>query len=175
MWLKSEIDELAKLYGELEDELVTDYLSTEALSAIQNCGPFTIYNLRNWMLVPKHNKNPKTLRLTRLCKSLDLEDWLMQIQQKINPSFPITIEIGFSFLARAKEEVIFIFCPKALASYSVTANSKTEFTNFMNKVKSMKDSEHLQNTFLNQEAGTAFTASGYRPLSLISNTIWITK
>ena len=176
MWLKSEIESLAKLYDNLEDENIAEYIPSEALAAINSYGPLTLMNLRNYMLVPKHNKNPKTIRLTRLCENLNLAEWLEQIQSAISPSFPMRIEIGYSFLAQAKEEIIYVFCPKALASYSASLNSKTEYKNFLEKVKSIKEPQHLQNTFLStSESGSPFTASGYRPLSLISNTIWITK
>ena len=94
----------------------------------------------------------------------------------ISPSFPMRIEIGYSFLAQAKEEIIYVFCPKALASYSASLNSKTEYLDFLNEVKSIKEPQHLQNTFMSTtESGSPFTASGYKPLSLIANTIWITK
>ena len=97
MWLKSEIEGLAKLYDNLDDENIAEFISTEALNAINNYGPLTLMNLRNYMLVPKHNRNPKTIRLTRLSETLDLEKWLEQIQSVISPSFPMRIEIGFSF------------------------------------------------------------------------------
>ena len=176
MWLKSEIEGLAKLYDNLDDENIAEFISTEALNAINNYGPLTLMNLRNYMLVPKHNRNPKTIRLTRLSETLDLKNWLEQIQSVISPSFPMRIEIGYSFLAQAKEEIIYVFCPKALASYSASLNSKTEYLNFLNEVKSIKEPQHLQNTFMSTtESGSPFTASGYKPLSLIANTIWITK
>ena len=176
MWLNSEIESLAKLYENLEDENIADLIPSEALTAINNYGPLTLMNLRNYMLVPKHTKNPKTIRLTRLSQNLDLANWLEQIQSAIVPSFPMRIEIGYSFLAQAKEEIIYVFCPKALASYSASLESKTDYIHFLDKVKSIKESQHLQNTFLSTtESGSPFTASGYRPLSLISNTIWITK
>lgn len=174
MWVKSEIDALAKLYDELEEENL-DYLPSEELRAIQNCGWQTVTNLRNWMLVPKHNKNPKTIRLTRLNTNLNLKTWLEKIEKTLAISFPMKIQIGYSFLAKTKEEIIFVFCPKALASYSATINSKSDFTKFLDEVKELKDFEHLQNTFLSTDTGSPFTTSGYRPHLLISNTIWITK
>ena len=175
MWLKSEIDELASLYDEVEDQKIIDYLSTEALAAIQSCGPITVSNLRNYMLVPKHNLNPKTIRLSRLVKNLDLKIWLEKIENVLIPTFPMTVEIGFSFLAQKNEEIIYVFCPKALASYTGKFVSKTKYQEFLNEVKSKKKDEHLQNTFFNTISGNPFTTSGYRPLCLISNTIWITK
>ena len=44
MWLKSEIEGLAKLYDNLDDENIAEFISTEALNAINNYGPLTLMN-----------------------------------------------------------------------------------------------------------------------------------
>ena len=173
MWLKSEIDSLRKLYAELDDQSIFDFLNEKDLAAIAGCGKLTISNLRNFLLVPKHNKNPKTIRITRLNYNFDLNEWLREIEPLI--TCPLDISIGYSFMATKKDEYIYVFCPKALASYKAHVETKPQLNEFINKLKSLKEADHLENTFFKTFSGSAFTESGYAPIKLVSNTIWISK
>ena len=176
MWSKYEIDSIYKLYSQLEPaglpELL-EFLSQEEREAIASCGKLTVANLRDYLLVPKHNRTPKTIRLTRLNYKFDLNDWLQEIEPLI--AGPCDIRIGYSFIAKAKDELIFVFCPKALAPYKAQVKNKTELKEFFSQVKSMKEPDHLENTFFSTLSGSAFTESGYTPFKLVSNTIWISK
>ena len=176
MWLKPEIDAFYKLYSQLEPaglpELL-EFLTQKEREAIASCGKLTIQNLRNYLLVPKHNRTPKTVRLTRLNFKFDLNEWLQEIEPLITG--PCDIRIGYSFIATANNEFIFVFCPKALAPYRAEVKNRTELKEFFNQVKSMKEPDHLENTFFSTFAGNPFTESGYTPFKLVSNTIWISK
>ena len=176
MWLKSEIDSIYKLYSQLEPaglQELLEFLTEKELEAIASCGKVTIPNLRNFLLVPKHNRTPKTVRLTRLNFKFDLNEWLQEIEPLIN--CPCDIRIGYSFIAKAKDEFIFVFCPKALAPYKAAVKNKTELREFFSRIQSMKEPDHLENTFFSTLAGNPFTESGYSPFRLVSNTIWISK
>ena len=176
MWSKFEIDSIYKLYSKLEFEALPEFLqflTEKELAAIASCGKLTIQNLRNFVLVPKHNRTPKTLRLTRLNFKFDLNEWLQEIEPLIR--CPLDIKIGYSFIAKAKNERIFVFCPKALAPYKAAVKNKTELREFFSRIQSMKEPDHLENTFFSTLAGNPFTESGYSPFRLVSNTIWISK
>ena len=176
MWSKYEIDSIYKLYSQLDTDAqpeFLEFLNEKELAAIASCGKLTIQNLRNFVLVPKHNRIPKTLRLTRLNFKFDLNEWLQEIEPLIR--CPLDIKIGYSFIAKAKNERIFVFCPKALAPYRAEVKNKTELKEFFKRLQSMTDADHLENTFFSTLAGSAFTESGYTPYKLVSNTIWITK
>ena len=176
MWSKYEIDSIYKLYSQVEPAALPEllqFLTEKELAAIASCGKLTIQNLRNFVLVPKHNREPKTIRLTRLNFKFDLNAWLQEIEPLI--SCPLDIQIGYSFIAKAKNECIFVFCPKALAPYRAEVKNKTELKEFFSRLQSMKEPDHLENTFFSTLSGSAFTESGYTPFKLVSNTIWISK
>ena len=176
MWSKYEIDSIYKLYSQLGTDVqpeFLEFLNEKELAAIASCGKLTIQNLRNFVLVPKHNRIPKTLRLTRLNFKFDLNEWLQEIEPLIR--CPLDIKIGYSFIAKAKDEFIFVFCPKALAPYKAAVKNKTELREFFSRIQSMKEPDHLENTFFSTLAGNPFTESGYSPFRLVSNTIWISK
>ena len=176
MWSKYEIDSIYKLYSQLETNALPElleFLTEKELEAIASCGKLTIQNLRNHLLVPKHKRTPKTIRLTRLNFKFDLNEWLQEIEPLI--TCPLDIRIGYSFIAKANNECIFVFCPKSLAPYKAEVKNRTELKEFFSQVKSMKEADHLENTFFSTLAGSAFTESGYSPFKLVSNTIWISK
>ena len=62
MWPKYEIDSIYKLYSQLEMNALPElleFLTEKELEAIASCGKLTVQNLRNFVLVPKHNREPK--------------------------------------------------------------------------------------------------------------------
>ena len=86
------------------------------------------------------------------------------------------INVGFSFIATNKEEKIYLFCPKALASYSIKCIEKSEAYEFAESLEKISQAEHLQNTFISTtDTGNPFEESGYCPLHLVCSYIWITK
>lgn len=173
MWKEFEINSFYELYSKVDNQSASDFLTEKDLAAIANCGKLTVLNLRNFLVVPKHNRSPKTIRLTRLNYNFDLYDWLRDIGDSIE--CPVDIKIGYSFIAKAKEEYIYVFCPKALASYKAKVQTQTQLNQFISEFKTLKDVDHLSNTFFKTFSGSAFTSSGYIPVKLVSNTIWISK
>ena len=90
MWSKYEIDSIHKLYSQLDVDAhpgFLEFLNEKELAAIASCGKLTIQNLRNFVLVPKHNRIPKTLRLTRLNFKFDLNDSWYHLRYRVKQYF----------------------------------------------------------------------------------------
>ena len=118
----------------------------------------------------------KTLRFTRLVEpDFNCGTWLKTILEKVRSSEIMYIQVGFSFIALNKQNKIYLFCPKALAPYTVKCTDKSEATAFADKLEKMTQNEHLENIFLKTETGNPFNESGYCPNILVANYIWISK
>ena len=86
------------------------------------------------------------------------------------------IHVGFSFIAENNLERIYLFCPKALASYHAKCLNKEDAESFADDLEKKTLAEHLANTFVTTtETGNPFHQSGYNPANLVCNYIWITK
>ena len=128
-------------------------------------------------MVIQHNLEWKTLRFTRIVEpGFNTGTWLKSILKHIRFNDLLLIHVGFSFIATNKDEKIYLFCPKSLAPYTAKCIDKTEAMDFADDLEKMNQSEHLENTFINTtDTGNPFEESGYCPVNLVCNYIWITK
>ena len=119
----------------------------------------------------------KTIRFTRVVeKDFNCGTWLKEILEQIRFNDLMLISVGFSFIAESNLERIYLFCPKALASYHVKCLSKADAVSFAEDLEKKTIAEHLANTFITTtETGNPFSQSGYNPVNLVCNYIWITK
>ena len=108
-------------------------------------------------------------------KDFNCGTWLKEILENIRSSEIMYIQVGFSFIAHNKQNKIYLFCPKALAPYTLKCTDKSEATAFAEKLEKMTQRDHMENTFIQTEIGNPFNESGYCPDILVANYIWITK
>ena len=117
------------------------------------------------------------MRFTRIVEpGFNTGTWLKSIIKNIRFNDLLLIHVGFSFIATNKDEKIYLFCPKSLAPYTAKCLDKKEAMDFADGLEKMTLVEHLQNTFINTtDTGNPFEESGYCPVNLVCNYIWITK
>lgn len=102
--------------------------------------------------------------------------WLKDILKQIRFNDLIIINVGFSFIAEKKGSKIYLYCPKILAPYKCKCTSLTEAMDFADEIEKITHSGHLEKTFFTtSETGNPFKESGYVPINLVCNYIWITK
>ena len=125
----------------------------------------------------QHKLEWKTLRFTRVVdKDFNCGTWLKQILEQIRFNDLMMIHVGFSFIAENNLERIYLFCPKALASYHIKCLNKEDAELFATDLEKKTLADHLANTFVTtSETGNPFQQSGYNPANLVCNYIWITK
>ena len=103
MWILEEIEDLGKLYASLPDMDIDEYITSEMREAMFNEGANTIayFNLRNYMIVPKHTRPRKTIRCVRLLdQDFNAGKWLESIIEQLTyVQSGFDIHMGFSFIA----------------------------------------------------------------------------
>ena len=101
---------------------------------------------------------------------------MKDILKQIRFNDMIIINVGFSFIAEKKGSKIYLYCPKILAPYKCKCTSLTEAMDFADEIEKITHSGHLEKTFFTtSETGNPFKESGYVPINLVCNYIWITK
>ena len=198
MFLKSEIRNLEALYTHLFDENLEDFLDDRAIHMLWSKGRqyvddilsinelnhikskgLTYDNLRNYLFVPKHfNKPEATIRFQRLCnEDFNLGDWLDKIAANILYSPDMLVEIGHSFICKVglSDEITYMFSAKSLATYRRKISNYEEFTEFAKDMGKLSTADFLRQVFWEANDTNRFHRSGWVPVKLVCNYIWITK
>ena len=119
----------------------------------------------------------KTIRFTRIVDDeFNAGTWLKEIIKKIRFSDMVMINVGFSFIAQKNDSKIYLYCPKLLAPYKIKCTTVKEAMDFAEEIENKTQAYHLENTFVTTtDTGNPFKESGYIPINLVCNYIWITK
>jgi len=113
MWTKHELEDLSETFRDIKLE---DILDEDELAVIKE-NSTRYFNLKNGLVVPKHNKKvliillsdydiffkTKTILLKQIDGAIYMDSWLKAIGEALRWG-PMNIWIGFSFLMKSFQE-----------------------------------------------------------------------
>ena len=133
-------------------------------------------NLTNRLIIPIHTRRRKTIVIQRLVFNLNLYEWLKDIGDCIRFNVPVHIWIGFSLLVKDElNNIMYIYCIRQLASFNFKCVNRSQFHEFIAKFRNMTLADYLHDTYISTQRDNPFYKSGFRPLKLVCNYIWIRK
>ena len=107
---------------------------------------------------------------------MDMFEWLGEIGDCLSFDSPVTFYMGFSFFAKDDENsLVYIYAVRQLASFTFKFKSKDQFKEFIKPFSGLPPSFFLQKTFIHTKEMNPFYKSGFRPVELVCNYIWIRK
>ena len=114
--------------------------------------------------------------IQRLVYNLDLYDWLKKIGECIRFNEFVQIWIGFSLLLKDElNNIMYIYSVRQLSLYNLKCVNRNQFEEFIAEFKNLTLADHLHTTYISSKDDNPFVKSGFRPLRLVCNYIWIRK
>ena len=133
-------------------------------------------NLVNRVLYPMHKRKRHTIVIQRLVSNFDLYEWLKDIGDCIRFNHFVQIWIGFSLLVKDDlNNIVYIYSIRQLSSFTFKCANRNQFEEYIEQFKTMTLADYLQNTYISSKDDNPFYKSGFRPLRLVCNYIWIRK
>ena len=91
---------------------------------------------------------------------------------------PFTIWTGYSFLCQKDcdpSNIIYIYSCRENSIETAYIENRPDMTEFISRFRGLSDSKLLEKTFVSTRENNPFQASGFVPIKLICNTVWIRK
>ena len=129
------------------------------------------------MIAPRNLNRVCTVTLQRLYDGHDFSKWLNKIAKTIVFAENTEVSVGFSFLAwkPTNNQKLYLFSAKQLAPFKFWPSNRDECLESFAEVGSLKDSEILQKTFINNLSENLLSSSGLCPKKIVCSYVYITK
>ena len=103
--------------------------------------------------------------------------WLAQVGECLRFTDPVMIWIGFSLIVKDEHNnLVYIYAIRQLSSYQFKFNKREQFDYFSKTYFDKIPLDELLNaTYISTRDDNPFYKSGFRPVRLVCNYIWIRK